>query len=120
MTSLMSTELRPGSDLDRVIRDAPSPEEITNSDLLEKYQRLKKERKQERFYYVAVIALLLDILLLSDKGTVLSGFVLAVEGTLLLSLADKWGVNQVCDWTQKGLDLAHKRYDSLILKFSKK
>lgn len=114
----MSTDLEPGSDL-LLLAQEPSSEDKINAELMQHYLALKRDRHQERFYYIVAIVILSDVSLLPQVPFYLGVFVCAVEGFAFLSLAERWGVDGVCLWADRAHDLAHKYYDVLRAKFTR-
>lgn len=77
-------------------------------------QDITDKRLQDRFYFVTAIALLLDILMLPDVPQYLGIFILAVEAIALLSLAEKWGVEQVGEITKRLEAIVHKHCEAYM------
>ncbi len=88
--------------------------------LEESLQDVTDKRLQERFYFVTAVILLLDVLLLIDCPLYLGFFIVIVEAPILLSLAEKWGVEQIGYWTKSLVALIHKYFDMLIAKYLSK
>ena len=75
-------------------------------------EKEKDARNEERFVFVIVIIILLDIYCFADMETWSAPVIIGVlELLLLLALARKWGVDDVAVWLDKILGTLHRKQE---------
>ncbi|MGZ9097222.1 MAG: hypothetical protein ACXW30_02865 [Micavibrio sp.] len=79
-------------------------------------QEIKEKRLQERFYYVCAIVIICNILFAQTTPKTVIVITALMEIPILLSLAERWGVRAVCEWTDKGFDVFKKYCETKIPK----
>lgn len=105
----MSIEQGQHKDIKSLSPSSPTKSDHTIAELEKCLADAKDMRYQDRFYFVTALILLLDVLLLKECNSILVAFVCTVEFVVIMSLADKWGIEQISVWAEKGLT-AFKTY----------
>ena len=75
--------------------EIPTASDIQVTSLQNRIEKVEESRNEERWYIVAGICLLVDLLQFPDMGAVQATLVFVLELVVLLVLAEKWGVDNV-------------------------
>jgi hypothetical protein len=84
-------------------------------------QRITSRRLSERWCLTCAVILPVDVIFFQAcPHIVFMTFSVLVEGVILIILADRWGVHQVREWTQRIAAIVELYFKSQIAKFSTK